>query len=119
MLPLAVAVRPYHEHLRAPDLVREVPLDVLVRVLHLRDRRRVEEHEGVARVPAVLRGVEVLLEQVARDGRDGKLGVDLGVVEVIVLDESCRAVSLQPLLSISRVSPATVQHAHRVELTSG
>ena len=53
VLPLAVAVRPYHQHLRAARLRLEVPHDALVLLLDSREHGRVEERERVARVPAI------------------------------------------------------------------
>lgn len=74
-LSLAVAIGPDHQVRRAPRLVRQVRLDPLV-VAVLRHERldaRLEQVDGVARLPPAVLVVEIVARQVSRDGRDDKV----------------------------------------------
>ena len=94
VLPLSVAIRPYHECLGTSGLGLEVLSDGLRVGLDLAFDGRVKQFEGITRSPLGVHRIEVILHDMTHYRRDGEMRVRLGIVEVIVLDVFVRAVSL-------------------------
>ena len=94
VLPLSVAIRPYHECLGTSGLGLEVLSDGLRVGLDLAFDGRVKQFEGITRSPLGVHRIEVILHDMTHYRRDGEMRVRLGIVEVIVLDVLIPAIPL-------------------------
>jgi hypothetical protein len=99
VFPLSITVSPNHQSLCASGLLLQVFLDVFFVSRNGNFNWCFKKTEGIATVPGLVRGTEVLIHKMSDDRSNGILGPGLRVIEIIVLDVWGGSVALPKLES--------------------
>jgi len=86
VLSLSITICPYHQHIRIPCLSLQVLRNSFLVIRNMFTGRGVEENERVVILPTAVHCIKVVAHKMSCNSRDGKEGICLRVLELIVLN---------------------------------